>query len=318
MAAQENWQIKKRGDICAGAGTPFVDGEEIVTRLSFAGGEYIREDYSASYWDSHPVEPGLSTWRSIFHLPPPPEEAVKKESAESLLRKLVAKEDADDVNAIYILAVMLERKKILAEEEVRTGDDQRKIRVYRHKKTEEVFLVTDPGLKLTELETVQEAVVGLLGGKPPKTETMAHFERLALALAAKYDRLLFPKRPVGGEEGIAQKLAACFLALLGGKKSPHREEADKVFSRFEDSEAWGPVIADYRELLERISREIRLQGLERPDFAKALEALALKEPEELNADEVLAAFAGDDPRIAGPREKVLAAVRTAAAHASAQ
>lgn len=314
MAVQENWQIRKRGDVCAGTGAPFADGEEVVSRLLFKDGLYLREDYSAAWWGAQKAEPGLSVWRSVFHAPPPPEEPVKKENAESLLRKLAAKEDADDINAIFILAVMLERKKILAEEEVRTQDDQRRIRVYRHKKTDEVFLVTDPDLRLEELEKVQEEVVGLLGGKPPKTETVVHFETLALKLAERHDRLLFPKRPVGGEEGIVQKLAACFLALLGGKKSPHREEADKVFSRFEDSETWGPVIAEYRALLERIPQEIRFQGLERPDFAAQLEALAQKDPQELAADEVQSAFAGDDPRLAVPREQVLAAVRAAVAY----
>lgn len=316
MAAQENWQIRKRGDVCAGTGTAFADGEEVCTRLLLKDGEYLREDYAASFWDVHNIEPGLSTWRSTFHLPPPPDEPVKKESAESLLRKLAAKEDPDDINAIYILAVMLERKKILVEEDVRTADDERKIRVYRHKKTEESFLVIDPELKLSEIEAVQEEVIGLLGGRPPKTESMIHFELLALALGAKYDRLLFPRRPVGGEEGIAQKLAACFLTLLAGKKSPHREEADKVFSRFGETETWGPAVAEYRELLELIPQQIRLQGRAHPAFAEQLGVLAEKEPGGLDPAEVLALFAGDDPRIAAPREKVLAAVRAATAYAA--
>jgi hypothetical protein len=314
---EESWQIKRRADVCAGTGTAFVDGEQIVTCLHFADGEYVRKDYAASFWDSQKVDPGLSVWRSTFHLPPPPTEAVKKESAESLLRKLAAKEDADEINAIYILAVMLERKKILIEKDVQTREDGAKVRVYEHKTSGETFLIVDPELKLTEIEKVQEEVVGLLGGKPPKTETVLQFEMILHALIEKHKKLLFPKRPVGGEEGIVQKLAASFFSLLAGKKCPWWEESNKVFNRFEDSETWGPAIAGYRDLIERIPQEIRFQGLEKPSLAKAIEALSIKEPNELNERDVLALFPEDDIRIQPLRKGFLDAVEAATAYARA-
>ena len=315
---EESWQIKRRSDLCAGTNAPFTDGEEIVTRLIFRDGEYVREDYSASCWDSQKTDPGLSTWRSVFRVPPPPTEVVKKENAETLLRNMVAKEDADDINAIYILAVMLERKKILAEKEVQVREDRTKIRVYEHKKTGETFLIVDPELKLAEIEKVQEAVVGLLGGKPPKTETVYHFEAVLYALIEKHEKLLFPKRPIGGEDGIAQKLAASFFSLLAGKKCPYWDESNKVFNRFEDSEKWGPVIAGYRDLLERIPQEVRFQGLEKSAFVKQLEALAITEPKELSEIEALAVFSIDEPRAAELLEKTLEAVRAATAYTAAQ
>jgi len=281
MAAQEHWHIRKRGDVCAGTGTPFVDGEEICTRLLFKEGEYLREDYAASYWDSLAVEPGLSTWHSIFHIPPPPEEAFKKESAESLLHKLVAREDADDINAIYILAVMLERKKIIIEQEVRVADNQTKIRVYRHKKSDESFLVTDPELKLAELEKIQEEVVELLGGKPPKTKTVYHFEAALRTLLQQEKKLLFPKHPVGGDAGIAQKLAAAFLVLLSGKKNPRYVEAKETFSRLEQQGDWKPAVSFFRSMLDAAALEIRARGLGtcaanggNAGFAETLENLA--------------------------------------------
>jgi hypothetical protein len=306
---EESWQIKRRSDLCAGTNAPFIDQEEIVTRLNFTDGEYVREDYSASYWDSRNMDPGLSTWRSIFHVPPPPAEVFKKESAETLLRKLAAKEDAGDINALYILAVMLERKKILAEKDVQIREDQAKVRIYEHKKTGETFLIVDPELKLAEIEKVQEAVVGLLGGKPPKTETVYHFEAVLHAFIEKHEKLLFPKRPSGGEEGIARQLAASFFVLLAGKRSPRWEESNKIFSRFEDSDTWGAIIAGYRDLIERIPQEVRFLGLEQPVFAKQLEALAIKEPDDINESDLLAVFAADIPRIAELRAKVFAAVR---------
>ncbi|MCC7299787.1 MAG: hypothetical protein IT583_01765 [Verrucomicrobia bacterium] len=314
---EESWQIKRRSDLCAGTNESFTDKEEIMTRLLFKDGEYVREDYRLAWWNEHKPDHGLSAWKGIFRVPPPPTEVMKKESAETLLRNMVAKEDADDTNAIYILAVMLERKKILAEKDVQVREDQTKIRVYEHKKTGETFLVVDPELKLAEIEKVQEEVVGLLGGKPPKTETVYSFEAILHALIEKHEKLLFPKRPVGGDEGITQKLAASFFALLAGKKNPYWEEANKVFNRFEDSEIWNPVITGYRDLIERIPQEVRFQGLEKSAFSKTLEALAIKEPKELNEADVLAAFASDSPRVTELREKVLEAARKAVSYAAA-
>jgi hypothetical protein len=82
----------------------------------------------------------------------------------------MAKENEEDLNAIFILTVMLERKKILVERDARKGDDGRKLRIYEHRKTGESFMVTDPELKLNELEQVQEQVVVLLGGQPRNPE----------------------------------------------------------------------------------------------------------------------------------------------------
>ncbi len=314
---EESWQIKRRSDLCAGTHEPFADKEELMTRLLFTDGEYVREDYRLTWWNEHKLDHGLSSWKSIFHIPPPPTEIMKKENAETLLRNRVAKEDTDDTNAIYILAIMLERKKILVEKDVQIRDDQTKVRVYEHKKTGETFLIVDPELKLAEIEKVQDEVVGLLGGKPPKTETVYLFETLLHTLIEKHEKLLFPKRPIGGDAGIAQKLATSFFVLLAGKKNPYWEDSNKVFNRFEDSEIWGSVVAGYRDLIERIPQEIRFQGLEKQAFTKQLEALSIKEPKELNEAEVLAALTSKEPRAGELLEKVLEAVRISIPNATA-
>lgn len=80
-------------------------------------------------------------------------------------------EDNTKINAIYILAVMLERKRILVERDVQTKDDGGTIRVYEHRQSGETFLIPEPHLHLDELEHVQEEVVILLGGKPRNQTT---------------------------------------------------------------------------------------------------------------------------------------------------
>jgi hypothetical protein len=68
----------------------------------------------------------------------------------------------------YILAVMLERKRVLKIKEQIIRDGQR-VFVYEHPKTGDVFTIADPNLQLDQLEQVQHDVAGLLehGLNPP-------------------------------------------------------------------------------------------------------------------------------------------------------
>jgi hypothetical protein len=161
----DKWSVRKCSKTCTRCETEFQDKEALYSQLGFEQGEYVRHDFCITCWKKE--ESGLSSWKTIFIVPPPPqEEVVKKENAESLLRKLMEKENEDDLNAIFILTVMLERKKILVERDTQKTEDGRKLRIYEHKKTNESFMVIDPELKLDELEEVQDVVVVLLGGQP--------------------------------------------------------------------------------------------------------------------------------------------------------
>ena len=166
----ENWSVRKCSTVCGQCEKEFVDRESIFSQLSFEQGEYVRQDFCKECWNSG--KPGLSSWKTMYIVPPPPaEEALKKENAESLLRKLMAKENEEDLNAIFILTVMLERKKLLVERDAQKTQDGRKLRIYEHKKTGESFMVVDPELRLNELEQVQEEIVILLGGQPRNPES---------------------------------------------------------------------------------------------------------------------------------------------------
>ena len=81
-----------------------------------------------------------------------------------MLRQFMETEDPTRQNAIFILAVMLERRRILVERDMKTREDGLKVRFYEHRKTGEIFVVPDPGLRLDELEQVQQEVITLLGG----------------------------------------------------------------------------------------------------------------------------------------------------------
>lgn len=167
--AQQDWDIKPRKDTCCGCNTSFQDQQSYMSRLMFGEQGYMRDDFCDACWkQKDDGNPSYSVWRGIFKAPPPPqEEALKKETAETLLRRLIEAEDDSKRNCIFILTVMLERKKVLVEKDVQIREDGSMLRVYEHKKTGEIFLIADPRLRLDQLEQVQREVLEMLGGPKP-------------------------------------------------------------------------------------------------------------------------------------------------------
>jgi hypothetical protein len=163
---QTDWTIQSRSGRCAATGRDFTEGESFCTLLFRERGNFRREDLSEEAWtarqaDSAAPEP-YSFWRSKFEPPAPaPPEALAKETAEDLLRRYMTSRDEGHANARYILALMLERKRLLKQIEAKEDIHGRTL-VYEHVKTGEVFIVPDPGLRLDQLEAVQNEVAALL------------------------------------------------------------------------------------------------------------------------------------------------------------
>jgi len=165
------WNVRVCADQCAGCEKKFVDRETLMSRLCFSPEGYLREDFCMDCWSERRADAGgneVSAWSATWLAPDKKEsQTLKKETAESLLREMMETDDPAHRNVIFILAVMLERRRILAEKEVQVHPDGRKIRVYEHKKSGESFVVTDPQLRLSEIESVQVEVMELLGIPPP-------------------------------------------------------------------------------------------------------------------------------------------------------
>lgn len=161
--AQE-WDIKNRAEKCAITDRAFQDGEYFYTLLirdKELG--FRRMDLSEEGWQQRNdnIQP-FSFWRSKFEPPPPvAPEALAKETAEDLLRRYMSENNAQHANARYILSLMLERKRILKQIDAKVEDGQR-ILIYEHVKSGEVFVVPDPGLRLDQLEAVQNEVAAQL------------------------------------------------------------------------------------------------------------------------------------------------------------
>ena len=162
------WTIKTRGRQCARTQEAFDDGATIFTLLFRDRDGFRREDISEKAWlqikDS--VEP-FSFWKSKFQLPPPPAAGpMPKESVEELLRRLLQEDRPEHVNARYVLAVMLERKRTLKQVDARESPEE-KILIYQHAKTGEVFIILDPRLRLDQLDSVQQEVSSLIAAPVP-------------------------------------------------------------------------------------------------------------------------------------------------------
>lgn len=166
---KQEWDIKARSTDCTACGTGFGDAQPYYSALCLGEAGYERGDFCAGCWEAQASKlTPFSSWQGLFRLPPAaPEEPLKRETAESLLRKLIEDNDPQHESVIFILAVMLERKKTLSEKDVTVDEDGAMHRIYEHRQTGETFLIPDPQLKLDQLEDVQMRVIAMLGGTNP-------------------------------------------------------------------------------------------------------------------------------------------------------
>jgi len=162
---QIDWTIQGRSGRCAATGRDFADGETFYTLLFRERGGFRREDLCEEAWKERQADPKAhapySFWRAKFEPPAAVPETLAKETAEDLLRRYMTEHDEGHANARYILALMLERKRLLKQVEAKEDIHGRTL-VYEHVKTGEVFVVPDPGLRMDQIEAVQMEVAGLL------------------------------------------------------------------------------------------------------------------------------------------------------------
>jgi hypothetical protein len=170
MAITENWNIRSRSHACHHTGIPFTEGETFYTALfdDPQSEELIRRDFSLSSWDeARAAATPFSFWKSVYEAPisNAKPDVVEKETAETLLRRLIEEDNPGTDNTRYILAVMLERKKQLRQTATRETDDATFL-IYEQPKSGEVYIIRDPELKLDQVEAVQREVSLMLTPRP--------------------------------------------------------------------------------------------------------------------------------------------------------
>lgn len=161
------WNIQSRSRHCGACGKAFADQEPYHTLLLDQRSDMLRMDVCNACWQQQYSEGAterkgfVSYWQGVYEAPPPPVDPIQKETAETLLRKILELKNPQFGPAAYILAVMLERKRLLKVKEQLVQDGSRFF-VYEHPKSGDVFTIRDPNLQLNQLEVVQRDVAHLL------------------------------------------------------------------------------------------------------------------------------------------------------------
>jgi hypothetical protein len=199
------WNIQSRAHACQACEKHFTDKQHYHTTLLDLKHEIQRRDLCEACWKQEHGEGAadrkgfISHWQGVYEAPPPaPPEPIQKENAESLLRKLMELNDPKYAAAAYILAAMLERKRILKVKEQFKREGQR-IFVYEHSRTGDVFTIPDADQQLND-EAVQRDVAALLehGLNPPVSveASAAALETEASAGAAEVPSTATPEESV--------------------------------------------------------------------------------------------------------------------------
>ncbi len=89
------WNIQSRAHACEACHQPFADKQAYHTLLFDEKQGLRRSDVCEPCWQkqlatnlaSHAAS--ISHWQGIYHVPPPVVEAIQKDTAETLLRKLI-------------------------------------------------------------------------------------------------------------------------------------------------------------------------------------------------------------------------------------
>ena len=171
------WNIQSRAHACEACGKGFLHKEAYHTLLFDEKQGFRRSDVCSACWQTAYSEGGrerkgfVSYWHGVYEAPARAPEPIQKVAAESLLRKLIELNDPRYVPAGYILAVMLERKRLLKVKEQLVRDGRR-VFDYEQPGTGDLFTIIDPALQLNQLEQVQRDVASLLehGLNPPESQ----------------------------------------------------------------------------------------------------------------------------------------------------
>ena len=181
MALNETWHLRSRSRQCSTTGTPFNEGQPIITAIfpDLESSGYLRKDFLEDSWKlrSEEDEQPFSSWRTTYSalLTTENPQTVTKQGAEELLRSLCEEDQEHTENTRYILALMLERQKLLRETDSQPTAGST-LRIYEHRKTGEVFIIKDPNIALDQVEKIQEEVMILLSPQPVLMEVTVDTE----------------------------------------------------------------------------------------------------------------------------------------------
>ena len=170
-----DWDIQKGKTQCGKCQSRFLDDQPYHSLLRLDADPLVRDDYCQRCWAQEVAATlaGLvryAAWsgRMKIVLPIPKEEPIPKDHAQALFRRLLSSQDPNTKRVLFVLAVMLERKKILKRQTViggnGGGDNKKQMLLYTHAQTTESIVIEDPQIPLAGWNEVQQEVKRLLAG----------------------------------------------------------------------------------------------------------------------------------------------------------
>ncbi|MBM3876254.1 MAG: hypothetical protein FJ386_05990 [Verrucomicrobia bacterium] len=163
-----DWNLQARAHACQACELPFADAQPYHTLLYDAQSEYRRQDICEPCWTRQFSQGAadrkgfISHWQGIYEAPPAAApDPIRRETAETLLRKLTTQNDPQHRAVCYILAVMLERKRLL-KVTAQSHENGQRVFHYEHPKSGDLFTIPDPNLHLDQLQDVQRQVASLM------------------------------------------------------------------------------------------------------------------------------------------------------------
>jgi hypothetical protein len=174
--AEQEWNIGKRGAVCAQCNADFAPGTTYFSALFQKDGGFERRDYCAGCFQAHRPADIYYFWKTA----PQPEGSAKParpvvdiEYVFDFFKRLDGDPNPQRVAFRYILALMLTRKKILGFEEKKKDEQGSDYQVFRERRGGEAHKVYEPALNEAEITAVSGELSVLLGLTPPaaKTET---------------------------------------------------------------------------------------------------------------------------------------------------
>jgi len=160
-----DWKIDKGAAACLACGRGFSPGEEFFSGLEETGAEeeFARRDFCPACWAKGP-RPFFSHWRTKRPAGQGEVTFVERASLEECFRSLwESGEGAKRPKLLYVLALLLVRRKVFRLEEVEREGLGLRLKLKRVGSTER-FTVDDPRLGLTEVDALLGEVGGLFAG----------------------------------------------------------------------------------------------------------------------------------------------------------
>lgn len=166
-----DWEIQGLSAQCFGCQKALQNGDDFYCFLVIEPENQLkRNDFCRACFESSKSSwvnrtDLYSYWKGQVKLTPSPVHAppLPYERFEILLRKYVGSQEERDKKFSYILALLLERKKILIHREsVLKDQETKRFLVYEHHESGETIILEDPHLSLNQVDEVQKELKSVM------------------------------------------------------------------------------------------------------------------------------------------------------------